>query len=273
MIKTIKIALILALCFMVTQLYSGVVMAGGIGVSPPDIEIQNALKGEKIYEREIKIFNLGSYTSDFSFEVDGECKEWISFYKINDSSTPITSISIPENDSANILIKIKIPVNIANDLYNSTVYITSAPLQVEENTTETGVQMQTSVPVAINVVGEQILTGVVESIKINDMEVNYPLSIDVKIKNTGNVNAKPKLQINIKKNKFNNDVSMQKIKTSDIVFFHNNSFNSKLFLNLGEIGGQLEFISNKIKGLLNIDSTKIKTNLLIRKSYFENEIS
>ena len=80
-------------------------------------------------------------------------------------------------------------------------------------------------------------------------------------------------QIKAESNTFDNDVILQKAKTLDSVFFHNNIFNSRLYVNSADIGDQIEFIDNDIEGLLNLNSTQIKTHLLLRENRFNNEVS
>ena len=78
---------LISLCF--TTANAGI----GLGISPASITINNALRGG-MYERTITIFNTGDEAGTFELTAEGECADWISFYKPEEPNTPITEVTI-----------------------------------------------------------------------------------------------------------------------------------------------------------------------------------
>ena len=173
------------------------VCAQGLGVAPVKIEIRNAFRGGE-YERTITVFNRYEDTRDFALSAAGEMNDWISFYAQDEPTTSIGSITIP-GKSAYILVKFQIPEDTAVGSYTSAIVVESIPTEELEGETAESVKLQLSVAATIEVIGKQILTGIVRGITTRDTEVNYPLRIMVEFKNTGNVVAKPQIDVNITK--------------------------------------------------------------------------
>ena len=173
------------------------VKAVGIGVAPSEIKIHDAFRGEE-YRKTITVSNADEYEAIFSFNVSGECADWISFYKPEDIATPITSITIPGNEKREILVVFKIPNDAENRIYNSAIIVQRAPKAVEGGV-GAGVALKMPISVTIEVTGVQKLTGEVRDIRTTDVEVNYPLRIKVDFQNTGNVIARPLIEVAIVK--------------------------------------------------------------------------
>jgi len=173
------------------------VKAIGIGVAPSEIKIHDAFRGEE-YRKTITVSNADEHEATFSFNVSGECADWISFYKPEDITTPITSITIPGNEKREILVVFKIPNDAENRIYNSAIIVQRAPKAVEGGV-GAGVALKMPISVTIEVTGVQKLTGEVRDIRTTDVEVNYPLRIKVDFQNTGNVIARPLIEVAIVK--------------------------------------------------------------------------
>lgn len=173
------------------------VNANGLGVGPEEIEIYNALRGGE-YERTITVHNRYEKSTDFELSATGEMSSWIYFYEQSDPTTPVEKITVPGKD-AQFKVKFKIPADAANGSHTSTILVATIPTEAEGQT----VKLELPVAVKIEVTGTQILTGEVRSITTRgdtgDTEINYLLRIDVEFKNTGNVIAKPQIDVNITK--------------------------------------------------------------------------
>lgn len=170
--------------------------AQGMGVAPAKFEINNALRGGE-YERPMIVYNLYSEESDFVLSSGDEMSGWISFYKLNDPNTPISGITIPGEANANILVKFNIPQDAPNGVHTSKIWVETTPTQQGQGGIV--VPIKISIDVEIEVTGTQILTGEVKSITVSDTEINYLLRIEVEFQNTGNVVAKPQIDVNITK--------------------------------------------------------------------------
>jgi len=191
----IRIALITLLL-----LLSGVtlfpVAATGIAVTPSHLEISDALRGGE-YERNITIYNPDNELTDYTLTASGDAGEWISFYKQEDAVSLVNRVTIPGNESVRMLVKFTIPHDAANGEHKATIIVTSVPAEEASGGSGQVVSLAAPVAVTIFVTGSQILSGVVDSINIDDVEVKYPLRIKVQFHNTGNVVATPLIAVKI----------------------------------------------------------------------------
>ena len=170
----------------------------GLGISPASITINNALRGG-MYERTITIFNTGDEAGTFELTAEGECADWISFYKPEEPNTPIKKVTIPGKGKASVLVKFNIPADVANANYTATIYARSIPKGGEGEGAVAHAVIRIPSKVLIQVTGTQILKGSVKSITTADTEVGYPLKIKVVFQNKGNVIARPKIAVTITK--------------------------------------------------------------------------
>ncbi len=169
----------------------------GIGVSPASIKIDDALKGST-YEKTFIAYNTGNETGLFTLNASGDSKDWITFHEIN-GSAPVNSIEISGKGSKKLLVRFKIPQDAANARYNSTLYVQSVPSQQIQGGAAAQAVMRMPVTVSIVVTGIQRLDGIVKNVNIRDIETGYPLRIYVDFLNTGNVEAKPTISVDISK--------------------------------------------------------------------------
>jgi len=183
---------LISLCF--TTANAGI----GLGISPASITINDALRGG-MYERTITIFNTGDETGTFELTAEGECADWISFYKPEEPNTPIKKVTIPGKGKASVLVKFNIPADVANANYTATIYARSIPKGGGGEGAVAHAVIRIPSKVLIQVTGTQILKGSVKSITTADTEVGYPLKIKVVFQNEGNVIARPKIDVTITK--------------------------------------------------------------------------
>ena len=170
----------------------------GLGIAPASITVSDAFKGGT-YERTITVFNTGDETGTFELTAEGECADWISFYKPEEPNTPITEVTIPGKGKAKVLVKFDIPKDIANANYTATIYARSIPEVGRGEGAVAHAVIRIPSKVVIQVTGTQILKGSVKSITAADTEVGYPLKIKVVFQNEGNVIVKPKIAVTITK--------------------------------------------------------------------------
>ena len=194
-----KLTTAVIIAFMAMSLCPAVNAAVGLGLSPASITVSDAFKGGT-YERTLAVFNTGNDTGSFGLTAEGECADWISFYKQGEPDTPITEITISGKDKARIIVKFDIPEDIANANYAGTIYAQSIPKESLE-TEGAAAQAVIRIPskITIDVTGTQILKGTVKSITTSDTEIDYPLKMKALFQNEGNVVAKPKIAVAITK--------------------------------------------------------------------------
>jgi len=186
-----KIIMLLALFAMVQP-----VVAIGIGIAPAEINFNNALKGSE-YESSITIFNTGPEATIFSLEATGNISDWVSFYNLNDYDNTISSVKIPGQDKAAVVVKIKVPSEAANANYTVSLDVRSVPDTTKAEGSGQSLIIGASSKVTIAVTGDQIISGNVLGIFTENIEPGYPLKITTRFQNTGNVVVKPKIVVTI----------------------------------------------------------------------------
>lgn len=188
---------LLALSLFIFPLIVNFVASDGLGVVPGVITLDNRLKGAT-YIRQITIFNSRDAPILFDLVATGDLESWVTFYTYENRSAPITSIRVDYEQR--IIVEFKIPLDIANGVYEGIVQVKTN----REEKTERGatVNLMFPVEVSIGVTGTQILTGEVSEIKTKDIEVGYPLEISFYFVNTGNVVATPTVIVNITRDGF-----------------------------------------------------------------------
>jgi hypothetical protein len=193
-ITIITILLILCLCPIASA-------SIGIGIAPASITISDAFRGGT-REQTITVFNTGDEPGTFTLAAEGECSDWISFYKEEVPDTSIKEIEIPAEDRVKVIAKFDVPSDAENRNYTATIYAQSILKNVTgEGGAIMGAVVRIPSKVIVQVTGTQILKGTVKSITTDDTEVGYPLKIKVEFQNEGNVIAKPKIAIYITKTK------------------------------------------------------------------------
>ena len=166
------------------------VSASGLGVAPPRIVIEDALRDSE-YQRMITIFNPTGQPLTVSLNASGDAATWLSFHEIGDPSRPIETIaSVP--DEVSFLLKIGIPEDAPNGEHKASVL-------VQRGADGGGVVLGVEVAVTITVTGTQILRGEVLGISTRDTEAGYPQRTEVQFWNTGNVAATPQTDIGVTK--------------------------------------------------------------------------
>jgi len=185
---TVTLLSLLVLCLLPAP-----VAAGGLGVTPPALEIADALKGDE-YQRQIRLFNTMEEATNLSLSTSGDISQWVTFYDPGDLTTPIESVAVPSKENTSVLVRFSIPGDAANGTYSGSLHAETGPLGEEG---EQGIRLRTSVPVTISVTGTQVLRGTVNRIEARDTEIGLPLCIEVTFANTGNVAAQPDISVAI----------------------------------------------------------------------------
>jgi hypothetical protein len=193
-----KVAVLGTLVLIGVLLFSIPSSAMGIGIAPPSYEITNAIRGGE-YDRSVTVFNPDDNANTFTLRTEGEAGDWITFYELDDRNTPINKIFISPRENFPFVIDIDIPSDAASGIYNATIIAETVPPSLIEGGSGSGVttKMQATTKITIEVTGEQVLSGEVKSTTIEDSEVGYPVNIHTVFLNTGNVRAKPTIQITI----------------------------------------------------------------------------
>ncbi|MFC1948543.1 hypothetical protein ACFLXY_11570 [Chloroflexota bacterium] len=192
--KKLLIVLTAILIFCLTP---GVAQALGVAVGPTNIVISDALRGGE-YGRTITIFNPSPEETEYIISTDGVAADWLSFHDQDTGQAIGAKLTIAGDNKIPVLVKIKIPDDMANGTYNAQVTVKTIP---PESLDGTGVStiMQAKSTLSVVVAGEQVRAGEVIRISVVDTEVGIPARIETLFKNTGNVKVKPRIDCEILK--------------------------------------------------------------------------
>jgi len=181
------------------------VSAGGMGVAPSRIELSEALRGGE-YSRTFYVMNTGDTEVEYALSAEGEVSDWISFCTNSEAREPIERVAVPAEGRTPVSVKFTIPEDAASRTYKAIIVVTSAPPaegaaqeSAGERSGGVAIFLRASAQVTIEVTGTQILAGEVTGILIEDSEVNYPFRATVHFRNTGNVEARPNVSVEIRK--------------------------------------------------------------------------
>jgi hypothetical protein len=169
---------------------------GGIGIGPVEVKLDDALRGGE-YLRTLTIINQRDSDLIFRFVKEGEAAEWASLYSPDDPATPLDTIPAPANTKTQVTLRIAIPDDAPNGEHTGRIRAQSVIGAEEGEEGTTGVSIGVSTDLKVNVTGTQKLTGAVRDMFTNDVEVGYPLRINTKFQNTGNVKAQPEIRLQV----------------------------------------------------------------------------
>ncbi len=180
-----------------------VMAGGGIGLAPASIELSDAMRGGE-YDQTLVLFNPGDGETYYTLGTEeGEAAAWVSYYEHERSESPIEGILVPGNTHMPIMVRFNIPEEAANRTYEVRLLVeaalappgAAAPGPRKESLGGAAVTLRIASDVTIHVTGTQILTADVTSIMVENTEVNYPLRTTIHLRNTGNVDARPEIQV------------------------------------------------------------------------------
>lgn len=180
--------------------------ANGVGVYPSNIEFRDVVRGGE-YFRTIGIINNGQSDRVFHLTSDGPAGQWLSFVDEDDRTTLVESVSVTAGESANVMLRLLVATDAPNDLYQGVVRVLSTPGTVEEGTSGAGISIGAEIAIAISVIGEQRLNGQLTDLAVRDTEVGLPLRILATVANTGNVQLRPQLTLQLQKENSINQVA------------------------------------------------------------------
>jgi hypothetical protein len=171
----------------------------GFGVGPNYIHLDSALRNTT-FRQTVYIYNENSVNTTVYFSIAGEPKNWINLYEYNEECCPLESTEVRNNSNKPIICKIDIPGNIANKLYEATIYVDfNSSFSDRETGNVSNVKLSLPIEVSLNVTGDQDYNVSIRSLYIKDSEVNLPLEIRAQYENKGNVIAQPTIEILITK--------------------------------------------------------------------------
>jgi hypothetical protein len=178
----------LAIVLFASILLQSVAVSAGIGASPSKLEYKNVLRGGSL-QKTFTLFNTNDVETTYDISVPDEFRDWFTFY-------PSNSITVPANSNIEITAEVNVPESASNGVYETLVSI--KPLEeTSEGESNLGIIAGVGLKTTISVTGEQILSGNVKSVIVNDNEIGSPIRFIIRFSNTGNVDASPEIRISV----------------------------------------------------------------------------
>ena len=195
--KIINSTLILAV--LIISLFFPIAIKAIGQISKPII-IENALRGQD-YQEEIVIFNTEKNNIIVQLNANDGIQDWVTFYSLDDSQTPITETEIDGSSKIKLNAIIHISESAPNGEYKGLISAISKP---KSNTTTTDsvayLSQKIDRPVTITVSDNEIIKMDVSVIPNEyDLIKDEKLSVRIIYDNQGNIDIKPQIQLKIKK--------------------------------------------------------------------------
>lgn len=193
--KYIKSAIIAILILIISSTAINTILADELihpVLAPSYIVKSNVLRGGE-YSQEIYIENIDDIDHNVTLDLTGDIKNWASFYELNNKTIPITSIFVNKSSYIPVLFMFTVPLDASNRIYYGNI----SAIFKENDTGETGVHVQIAqiAPVFIQVTGNQTLNVSIIGLSISNVENGFNAKIKVDFQNTGNVLAKPLVEV------------------------------------------------------------------------------
>ena len=164
------------------------------------IIIEDALRGQETFDT-VSVFNSENEEVLFGLRAEGEIKDWMTFYKIDDSDleNPIDQVLVSAKSTVKAKVRFIVPDDTPNGEYSGEIVVMTMPQEKEETEgVSTSVRLRIGRQVAISVTDQEniefdaaIIPEEYEIIK------GEPLKVKVIYSNLGNVLIRPDIKLKI----------------------------------------------------------------------------
>lgn len=166
------------------------------------IVIENILRGQEFTDTLILV-NSEDKEVTYGLISEGEIKDWVFFYNIEDKNleNPITDIKIPAKSNIEATVKFVLPDDLPNGEYAGEVVVTFTPGgDSDTDGSSATVSQRVGRQVLITVTDEEIIDFTTAVIPLEyDVKKNEALKIKFIFENNGNVFIKPDVQLKVLK--------------------------------------------------------------------------
>lgn len=171
--------------------------ARGVGVFPSLIDFGETLRAGE-YFRTIGVLNNEDAEQTFSVQFDGEAAPWLSIVDPNDQTKVLDSVSAPAKDQGRVFLRLLVPADVPDGAYTGVVRVLTT---IDEKNTGGGsgasVNVGAEISVAFNLTGTQNISGSLMDVETGDVETGSPLRIKTTVRNSGNVQVKPQIDLQV----------------------------------------------------------------------------
>ena len=197
--KLMKLMSLIGLAVVATAVFQArPALADGFGAYPSEIVLEDAARGS-VYYRDLGLLNGADAEVVVEPNGSGEVGAWVSVSTLSDRSIPLTELVAAANDRSQYVLRIEVPQDAANGEHIGLLALqTRAEGEVEGGSAGAGVSMGIGVNLKVNISGVQNLMGRIVDMYARDTEVGYPLRVKTLFENTGNVQADPTIEVQVK---------------------------------------------------------------------------
>jgi hypothetical protein len=172
--------------------------AQGIGISPVEIQMKDALRGGT-FVNSITVTNSLSTDAQFDIRVsNGDFAPWVTFSRFDDATrTPTSNFTVKAGDRVMIVVTAAVPATAGNGTYSGQIEIaqTATPTDVKAGGSAVGIGGLVNMSIAVG--GVERREAVLSDVYVEGAEVGLDQRFNAKIKNTGNVTVKGQLDVKI----------------------------------------------------------------------------
>ncbi len=193
-LRTTGLLSIVAALLLISFQASTAARADSIGIAPTSFDFENLARGQE-YARTINVFHDSEEARSFQFSATGELAEWISFFNIETGET-IEILEVPHTglrSKGAVGLKITVPEDAANGFYDSAIRVSGVAGDVAAGSSAATVGA--SIRVFADVTGDQVLGGSLLDAAAISIETGFPLRVDLRLENSGNVKITPTFEI------------------------------------------------------------------------------
>lgn len=172
--------------------------ADGIGIYPTTIDFEDTVRGGE-YFRSVGVINSGESNRVFRLTSHGETGQWLSFADAKDRTKAVDSITVPAGSEAHVLVRLLVPGDAANGTFTGTVRVVSRRDTGAEGGGDVGasVGVGAEISIGVEVTGTQKLAGSLSDVGIADVEIGSPIRIRATVRNDGNVQLNPTMDLEV----------------------------------------------------------------------------
>ncbi|MFH0861712.1 MAG: hypothetical protein V1875_01660 [Candidatus Altiarchaeota archaeon] len=168
---------------------STAVSAVSIGAGPGIIDFGKMIKGGYA-EKVITVSTSGDEDLICKIEYVGDLKDWLSIDKG-------TEFNLPANSRIDLKAVLQPDANAANGKYEGGVYINAAPTSTITSGAGLTVGAGIKIKLITEITDEKITAHKLKRVIVSNTEIGYPIKFNTLIQNTGNIETKPELKIDI----------------------------------------------------------------------------
>jgi len=196
--RAVKLSLAALAACVVGLLLLGSVRAQSIGVVPSIVDIADGVRGEE-YTKIVTLLNQSDAELTFEVAREGDVAGWVSLHPLEDPTKSLDRVVVPANGRTPLMVSVAVPPDAPNGVDKGIISFKSV-----SNSNEPGgaararVATGISLSLKVSVSGVEKLSGTVQYVSADDVEVGDPLLIKTAFSNTGNIKAQPEIKLQVK---------------------------------------------------------------------------